>query len=94
MLPSNAAAVKINPLYSPLTTTTTAVRARTGLRGEGKAKKLKADEGGEGKEEGEGEGEREGGINHRPVFYGQRTGIRKTKEKEMVLAILELSRYG
>ena len=92
MLPSNAAAVKINPLYSPLTTTTTAVKARTGLRGEGKAKKLKADKGGEGKEEGE--GEREGGINHRPVFYGQRTRIRKTKEKEMVLAILELSRYG
>lgn len=29
-----------------------------------------------------------------PVFYGQRTKIRRTKEQEMISAILELAEYG
>ena len=28
------------------------------------------------------------------VFYGQRSNIRRTKEKEMISAILDLARYG
>lgn len=29
-----------------------------------------------------------------PVFYGQRKKIRRTKEQEMISAILELAEYG
>lgn len=30
----------------------------------------------------------------KPLFYGQRRNIRKTKEQEMITAILELAKHG
>ena len=34
------------------------------------------------------------GSTNEAVFYGQRTNIRRTKQKEMVSAIMDLARYG